>query len=64
MERTYSIPVAVTVSRKTGEITDVEYRDVNEEQFALFCRRLTGRGRGSGKGVVRVKAEDDQGVTT
>ena len=64
MERTYSIPVAVTVSRRTGEITDVEYRDVKEEDFRRFCQRLVGRGRGSGKGAVRIRAEDDQGVTT
>lgn len=36
----HPIPCAITVSRKTGEITHVEYKMPTEKQYLYFCKTL------------------------
>lgn len=38
--RTYTVPAVVTVSRKTGKITGIEYAQTDESHFHEFCRWL------------------------
>ena len=36
----YTVPAVVTVSRKTGKVTGIEYALTDRENFAAFCRWL------------------------
>ena len=36
----FRIPCAITVSRKTGQITKTEYGQVSEEEFRRICKAL------------------------
>lgn len=36
----HPIPYSITVSRKTGEITHVEYAMPTERQYLYFCKTL------------------------
>lgn len=38
--KTHRMPVTITVSRKTMEITHVEYAEANEAQFRECCRMI------------------------
>lgn len=38
--KTYTVPAVVTVSRKTGKVTGIEYAMTDRENFAAFCRWL------------------------
>lgn len=36
----HPIPYSITVSRKTGEITHVEYKMPTERQYLYYCKTL------------------------
>lgn len=36
----HPIPYCITVSRKTGEITHVEYKMPTEKQYLYYCKTL------------------------